>query len=212
MQKEGSDDAIASYFTKLYNLQVAMGALGKPLIAAAPGNAFNSGATLLAAAGYPLVNNGSKLAFDEATFGFVPHAGATYYLSRMPGEFGTFLALTGMRIDGSDAIRLGLADGAVQDSTLLDEELGEIVRAQEWRPTYGQDYFENFIYKNRLNEWYLSESQQRTFEYNQNRGKLEQIDKNRLENGLLEMGKYEDFIEARDRVPSAVADAEYRYM
>lgn len=128
-----------------------MGALNKPLIAAAPGNAFNSGATLLAATGLPLVNNGTKLAFDEATYGFVPHAGATYYLSRLPGEFGTFLALTGMRIDGSDAIRLGLADGAVQDSTKLDQELGEIIRAQEWRPTYGQDYYDNRIHKERLN-------------------------------------------------------------
>jgi len=38
------------------------------------------------------------------------------------------------------------------------------------------------------------------------------VDKNRLANGLLDTGKYEDFIEAKDRIPSAVADAEFRYM
>jgi enoyl-CoA hydratase/carnithine racemase len=90
-----------------------MASLNKPLVAVAPGHSYNSGATLLAASGIPLVNNASKLAFNEATFGFVPHAGATYYLSRLPGEFGTFLALTGMRIDGSDAIAIGLAQSAV---------------------------------------------------------------------------------------------------
>ena len=115
MQKEGSTDAIKSYLEQLYHLQVQMAELNKPLIACAPGHAFNSGATLLAASGIPLVNNVSKIAFNEATFGFVPHAGATYYLSRLPGEFGTFMALTGMRVDGSDAIQIGLASGAVQD-------------------------------------------------------------------------------------------------
>lgn len=28
----------------------------------------------------------------------------------------------------------------------------------------------------------------------------------------MEFGKFEEFIEAPDRIPSAVADAEYRYM
>jgi enoyl-CoA hydratase/carnithine racemase len=120
-----------------------MASLNKPVIAVAPGHSFNSGATLLAASGIPLVNNGSKLAFNEATFGFVPHAGATYYLSRLPGEFGTFLALTGMRVDGSDAIAVGLAQGAVQDPLKMKEDVAEIVRSQEYRPRYGDEYFEN---------------------------------------------------------------------
>jgi enoyl-CoA hydratase len=106
-----------------------MASLNKPLIAVAPGHSFNSGATLLAASGIPMVNNGSKLAFNETMFGFVPHAGATYYLSRLPGEFGTFLALTGMRIDGSDAIQIGLAQTAVQDPVKIKDELAEIVRS-----------------------------------------------------------------------------------
>jgi len=45
-----------------------------------------------------------------------------------------------------------------------------------------------------------------------NVGKFHQIDQNRLANGELDMGKYEEFIEAKDRIPSAVAEAEYRYM
>jgi enoyl-CoA hydratase len=83
------------------------------LIAVANGHALNSGAALLAAAGHPMVTLDSKIAFNEVTFGFVPHSGATYYLSRMPGEFGTFMALTGLPIHGSDAARIELANGVV---------------------------------------------------------------------------------------------------
>jgi enoyl-CoA hydratase len=73
----------------------------------APGVAFNSGASLLAATAHPMVTKGASLAFNEVTFGFVPHSGATFYLSRMPGEFGTFMALTGSSINGVDATELG---------------------------------------------------------------------------------------------------------
>jgi len=60
--------------------------------------------------GLPSMTVDSKMAFNECTFGFVPHSGATYYLSRLPNEFGTFLALTGMPIHGTDAAKLKLVD------------------------------------------------------------------------------------------------------
>ena len=53
------------------------------------------------------------MAFNECTFGFVPHSGATYHLSRLPNEFGTFLALTGLPIHGADAAKVNLVEGIV---------------------------------------------------------------------------------------------------
>ena len=82
-----------------------------PIVAVAPGHAFNSGATLLASCGYPMMTIDSKMAFNECTFGFVPHSGASYYLSRLPHDFGTFMALTGLPIHGTDAAKLNLVDG-----------------------------------------------------------------------------------------------------
>lgn len=82
----------------------------------APGHAFNSGATLLASTGFPMMTVDSQIAFNECTFGFVPHSGATYYLSRLPHEFGTFLALTGMPIHGTDAAKLKLVDTIMQST------------------------------------------------------------------------------------------------
>jgi enoyl-CoA hydratase/carnithine racemase len=76
----------------------------------APGHSFNSGATLLQSSGFPIATLDSKLCFNEVTFGFVPHGGASYYLSRLPGEVGTFLALTGLPMIGIDAKELKLVD------------------------------------------------------------------------------------------------------
>lgn len=83
MKKEDSYSRIKEYIEQLYNIQIKLASCNKPLIAVAPGHSMNSGAALLAAASHPLATLDSKIAFNEVTFGFVPHAGATYYLSRL---------------------------------------------------------------------------------------------------------------------------------
>lgn len=72
----------------------------------------------------------SKMAFNECTFGFVPHAGASYYLSRLPNEFGTFMALTGLPIHGTDAAKLDLVDGLLQRTKYFDEFLSDTIFTQ----------------------------------------------------------------------------------
>ena len=72
----------------------------------------------------------SKMAFNECTFGFVPHSGATYYLSRLPHEFGTFMALTGMPIHGTDASKLNLVDGILQNNVDMDLAVADVIYSQ----------------------------------------------------------------------------------
>jgi len=73
----------------------------------------------------------SKLCFNEVTFGFVPHSGASFYLSRLPGEIGTFLALTGLPITGIDAKEFGVADELVHNSSSFEEEVSDVLLALE---------------------------------------------------------------------------------
>ena len=47
---------------------------------------------------------------NEVEFGFTPHAGGSYYLALLPGEIGTYLALTGDWISGGDMLDLGFAE------------------------------------------------------------------------------------------------------
>jgi len=89
----------------------------------APGQSFNSGFGLFAASGLPCVTPNTTMAFNECTFGFSPHAGATYYCSRMPGDFGTFLLLTGARLDGNDLLNLKIADNYVDIPKNYHEEI-----------------------------------------------------------------------------------------
>jgi len=91
------------------------------MLAIANGHSFNSGASFLQAIGLPMTSHDSVLAFNDVSFGFVPHGGTTYYLSRLPGELGTFLALTGMHMNGVDARELGFSRKII-DSTKHYEE------------------------------------------------------------------------------------------
>jgi enoyl-CoA hydratase len=45
----------------------------------------------------------------ETAIGFFPDIGATFFLPRLPGEIGTYLGLTGVRMQGADAVHAGLA-------------------------------------------------------------------------------------------------------
>jgi enoyl-CoA hydratase/carnithine racemase len=93
----------------------------------APGHSYNSGAGLLAASGIPSICEDSSIAFNECTFGFVPHAGSCYYTSRLPGDMGTFLALTGLPMTGKDAIKLGVADSLIELPKTYEHEAADIM-------------------------------------------------------------------------------------
>ncbi|KAJ1402675.1 Enoyl-CoA hydratase/isomerase, HIBYL-CoA-H type [Sesbania bispinosa] len=48
-------------------------------------------------------------AMPEASIGFFPDVGATYFLSNLPGYFGEYLGLTGARLGGAEMAACGLA-------------------------------------------------------------------------------------------------------
>ena len=76
----------------------------------APGHSYNSGAAFLQGTSYPIATLNSKLCFNEVSFGFIPHGGSSYYLSRLPGELGKFLAITGLPLTGVDALEFQAVD------------------------------------------------------------------------------------------------------
>jgi len=128
---EQQHEKLADFMADVFKLQASFAKINKPIMTVAPGHCFNSGLGLLAASGYPTICYNTRVAFNECTFGFTPHAGSTYYAQRLPGDFGTFLVLTGTPISGMDAIRLGLADALVEQPKGYEEEVATIVRAME---------------------------------------------------------------------------------
>ena len=59
-------------------------------------------------------------AMPEVGIGFFPDVGATWFLPRMPGELGTWCALTGDRLKTADAVAAGIATHHVRSERFAD--------------------------------------------------------------------------------------------
>ena len=55
--------------------------------------------------GHRVVTAASKLAMPEISIGLYPDVGGSWFLRRMPGKVGLFLALTGAPLNAADALR-----------------------------------------------------------------------------------------------------------
>jgi enoyl-CoA hydratase/carnithine racemase len=66
----------------------------------------------------------------EVAIGFFPDVGASYFLSRLPGALGIYLALTGVQIRGGDALYSQLADVYLPEAAIAS--LGEDLQTLEW--------------------------------------------------------------------------------
>ena len=60
-----------------------------------------------------IVTERTRFAMPETGIGFFPDVGASWFLTRNPGELGTYVGLTGEPLGAADAILCGLADAFV---------------------------------------------------------------------------------------------------
>jgi enoyl-CoA hydratase len=58
---------------------------------------------------YRVATENTLFAMPEGSIGLFPDVGAGWYLPRLPGRIGQFLALTGARLDGAECLWSGLA-------------------------------------------------------------------------------------------------------
>ncbi|ONM27475.1 3-hydroxyisobutyryl-CoA hydrolase 1 [Zea mays] len=67
-------------------------------------------------------------AMPETFLGHFPDVGASYFLSRLPGFYGEYVALTGARLDGAEMLACGLATHFVPSNRmlLLEESLKKV--------------------------------------------------------------------------------------
>lgn len=64
----------------------------------------------------------------ETALGLFPDVGGSYFLPRLPGKLGMFLALTGYRLKGADVYHAGLATNYIDSKSVheLEEELKKL--------------------------------------------------------------------------------------
>ncbi len=118
-QEQGGDPSrspnatVQGFFSAQYALDYAIHTYPKPLLCWGHGIVMGGGLGLMAGASHRVVTPGSRLAMPEIGIGLYPDVGGSWFLRRMPGRVGLFLALTGAPLNATDALFCGLAEHAL---------------------------------------------------------------------------------------------------
>ncbi len=107
-----------AFFATEYRLNAAVRHYAKPYVALLNGMTMGGGAGLSVHGSHRIVTENATFAMPETGIGLYPDIGGTYFLSRLPGETGTWLGLTGARIGAADMLWLGLATHFVPASQM----------------------------------------------------------------------------------------------
>src|SRR5580765_3132548 len=92
----------AQFFATEYRMNAAIKRFPKPYVALIDGIAFGGGVGVSVHGSHRVVSENALFAMPETGIGLYPDVGGSYFLPRLPGELGMFLALTGARIGPSD--------------------------------------------------------------------------------------------------------------
>ena len=110
--KDRTENA-ADFFTKEYELDLLIHQYKKPIICFGHGIVMGGGIGIMNGSSHRIVTEKTKLAMPELTIGFFPDVGASYFLNKVPGRTGLFMALTGCRLTTADCLYTKMADSYV---------------------------------------------------------------------------------------------------
>ena len=119
-QLSGDRAAADQFFAEEYALNLTIATYPKPYIALIDGLCMGGGIGLSVHAPYRVATEHAGFAMPETAIGFFPDIGATFLLPRLPGELGSYLGLTGLRVNGADAVHAGLATHFTSRTRLAD--------------------------------------------------------------------------------------------
>ena len=110
---QGGSALLEDFFTEEYALNHLIHYYPKPYVALMDGIVMGGGMGV-AQGGESnrmrIVTDRTKMAMPEVNIGLFPDVGGSYFLSRAPGQLGTYLGVTGEVIGAADALYAGLAD------------------------------------------------------------------------------------------------------
>jgi enoyl-CoA hydratase/carnithine racemase len=109
----------------------------KPYIVVMDGITLGGGMGLAQGSRLRIVGERTRMAMPEVAIGFFPDVGGSYFLSRLPGKLGAYLALTGIQIGAADAMYCGLADFHLPPAAVA--ALSEDFAALQWGDDHGAD-------------------------------------------------------------------------
>jgi enoyl-CoA hydratase len=114
---QGASDA-KRFFLIEYRLNHLMFVYPKPVVAVMDGIVMGGGVGISDPARIRIATERTIYAMPETGIGLFPDVGGGWFLPRMPGQAGTFLALTGARLKAAECLRLGIATHHVPSEKL----------------------------------------------------------------------------------------------
>ena len=124
----GEPDPIAANNRRFGEFMTALQFFPKVVVVAVEGAAMGGGFGLACIADILLARKDAKFALSETTLGLVPAQIAPFVVARIGQARTRRLALSGERIDGVEAARIGLADAVCEDATGLESALVAVLR------------------------------------------------------------------------------------
>lgn len=117
-QLDGEYDAIATFFTQEYALNLAISRCTKPYLSLIDGVAMGGGLGISVHGSHVVVTERALMAMPESRIGFFPDVGASYFLQQLPCHSGRWLALTAQSVRGCEAVQTGLATHCLPSKSL----------------------------------------------------------------------------------------------
>jgi enoyl-CoA hydratase len=108
------------YFREEYALNARIKRHRKPYVALIDGIVMGGGVGISVHGSHRVAGDKFTFAMPEVSIGFFPDIGATWFLPRLPGQLGTYCALTGERLAADDGVAAGIATHRVASARLPD--------------------------------------------------------------------------------------------
>ncbi|XP_030965550.1 3-hydroxyisobutyryl-CoA hydrolase-like protein 1, mitochondrial isoform X1 [Quercus lobata] len=125
---DGKMEDCKEFFRTLYTYIYILGTYLKPHVALLNGITMGGGAGVSIPGMFRVATDKTVFATPETLIGFHPDAGASFFLSHLPGHLGEYLGLTGQKLNGAEMISCGLATHYAHSSKLdlIEEQLGKL--------------------------------------------------------------------------------------
>jgi len=116
------------FFKEEYLLNYEIGTLKTPYVALLDGITMGGGVGLSVHGKYRVATEKMLFAMPETAIGLFPDVGGGYFLPRLNGQLGLYLALTGHRLKGRDTFHAGIATHytSTKEIPYLEQELCKI--------------------------------------------------------------------------------------
>jgi enoyl-CoA hydratase len=110
----GDGKEARAFFHTEYQLNHLLFTYDTPVVAILDGVVMGGGVGISMPAHFRIATERTTFAMPETGIGLFPDVGGGWYLPRLPGKAGLWLALTGARIKGAECLRLGIATHFVE--------------------------------------------------------------------------------------------------